>query len=48
MVGINSRNKDIIDEKLICRMCSLILCDPVQLTECGHRLCQSCIDTQHG
>ncbi|CAF4994329.1 unnamed protein product, partial [Rotaria sp. Silwood1] len=36
----------ILDTKYICPSCSLILKDPVQLTECGHRLCQTCFSTQ--
>jgi hypothetical protein len=46
MVGIDSRNKNILDQKYICPKCLLILQDPVQLSICGHRQCQSCIDTQ--
>ncbi|CAF2709244.1 unnamed protein product [Rotaria sp. Silwood2] len=46
MVGIDARNKHILDTKYICLVCSLILRDPVQLTECGHRYCQTCLNTQ--
>ncbi len=48
MVGINSRNTNILDMKDTCPKCLLIVRDPVQLSACGHRLCQSCIDTQQG
>ncbi|CAF3744782.1 unnamed protein product [Rotaria sordida] len=48
MVGIDARNKNILDTKYTCPKCLLILRDPVQLSTCGHRLCQSCIDTQQG
>ncbi|CAF1098463.1 unnamed protein product [Adineta steineri] len=47
MVGFNMGNRDNISSNYICIICSLLLRDPVQLTECGHRQCQSCIDTQH-
>ncbi|CAM2727510.1 unnamed protein product [Rotaria socialis] len=47
MVGIDARNKDILDNKYICRVCALILQDPVQLTECGHRQCQTCLPNEH-
>jgi hypothetical protein len=46
MVGFDARNKDILDLKFICPFCSLILQDPVQLSSCGHRQCQSCFDNQ--
>ncbi|CAF3790141.1 unnamed protein product, partial [Rotaria sp. Silwood1] len=46
-VGIDAKNKHILDTKYICPVCSLILRDPVQLGECGHRQCQSCFDAQH-
>ena len=46
MVGFNASNKNILDRKYICPVCSLILRDPLQLNTCGHRLCQSCLDTQ--
>jgi hypothetical protein len=46
MVGIDAQNKNILDKKFICLVCSLILRDPVQFNTCGHRLCQSCFQTQ--
>ncbi|CAF3030963.1 unnamed protein product [Rotaria sp. Silwood2] len=46
MVGIDARNKHILDTKYICPVCSLILRDPVQLTECGHRQCQTCFNIE--
>ncbi|CAF1258513.1 unnamed protein product [Rotaria sordida] len=46
MVGIDARNKHILDTKYICPVCSLILREPVQLTECGHRLCQTCLSAE--
>ncbi|CAF4425150.1 unnamed protein product, partial [Adineta steineri] len=47
MVGFNTGNRDNISSNHICIICSLLLRDPVQLSECGHRQCQSCVDTQH-
>jgi hypothetical protein len=46
MVGFDTKNKQILDPKFICPVCSLTLRDPVQLTICGHRQCQSCFDTE--
>ncbi|CAF1441839.1 unnamed protein product, partial [Rotaria sp. Silwood1] len=46
MVGIDAKNKHILDQRYICPVCSLILRDPVQLTECGHRQCQTCLSTE--
>ncbi|CAF1299272.1 unnamed protein product [Rotaria sordida] len=46
MVGMDTRNKHILDTKYICPVCSLILRDPVQLTQCGHRLCQTCLNVE--
>ncbi|CAF3903083.1 unnamed protein product, partial [Rotaria sordida] len=42
---MDAQNKNILDPKFICSICSFILCDPVQLNTCGHRLCQSCFAT---
>ncbi|CAM4832369.1 unnamed protein product [Rotaria magnacalcarata] len=47
MVGIDAKNKHTLDNTYICSVCSLILLEPVQLINCGHRQCQSCLDTQH-
>jgi hypothetical protein len=47
MVGFDARNKSIPDVRYTCPKCLLILRDPVQLSDCGHRQCQSCIDDQH-
>ncbi|CAF4635321.1 unnamed protein product, partial [Rotaria sp. Silwood2] len=46
MVGIDARNKYILDTKYICPVCSLILRDPVQLSKCGHRQCQTCLNAE--
>jgi len=43
MVGFDARNKDVINSMYFCRICFLILRDPVQL-DCGHRQCKSCVD----
>jgi len=46
MGGTDAKNKNILDKKFICPLCSLILHDPIQLN-CGHRVCQSCIPPQN-
>ncbi|UJR22220.1 hypothetical protein I4U23_025284 [Adineta vaga] len=46
MVGFDTRTINTFDTQFICQKCVLILHDPVQLTECGHRLCKSCVDIQ--
>jgi hypothetical protein len=46
MVGIDARNKNTLDPKYTCHKCLLILQDPVQLSTCGHRQCQSCFNAQ--
>ena len=33
-----------VDRKYECQICLLILRDPVQLSECGHRFCKSCMN----
>ncbi|CAF0958146.1 unnamed protein product [Adineta steineri] len=43
MLGFNSKNLEDIHQQYICKICSLILRNPVQLT-CGHRLCKSCVE----
>jgi hypothetical protein len=48
MVGFDAKNKNILDPKFICPICSMILRDPVQLSSCGHRQCQSCTNTEKG
>ncbi|CAF1206684.1 unnamed protein product [Adineta steineri] len=48
MVGFRIQNIDSIKSIFICPKCLLLLRDPVQLINCGHRLCQSCIDEQKG
>ncbi|CAF1378698.1 unnamed protein product [Rotaria sordida] len=35
-----------LDRKYICPVCSLILREPVQLTECSDRLCQTCLNAE--
>lgn len=35
-----------ISEKYRCIICSLVIRDPIQLTECGHRSCRECIQNQ--
>ncbi|UJR08383.1 hypothetical protein I4U23_012654 [Adineta vaga] len=46
MVGTRVQNIDSFQSIYICPKCSLLLRDPIQLTDCGHRLCQSCADEQ--
>ncbi|CAF2645569.1 unnamed protein product [Rotaria sp. Silwood2] len=48
MVGIDAKNKNILDTSYICSVCPLILRNPIQLAGCGHRQCQSCLESQHG
>ena len=33
-----------VPEDFICVVCHLALKDPVQMAECGHRLCRSCFE----
>ncbi|CAF3778917.1 unnamed protein product [Rotaria sp. Silwood1] len=47
MPGFDARNKRVLDTKFICSVCSFILKDPMQLTCCGHRICQACLQRQH-
>ena len=47
MVGFDTRNNAIVDKIYLCDICKLLLRDPVQFTDCGHRRCQSCIPVQH-
>ncbi|CAF4376637.1 unnamed protein product, partial [Adineta steineri] len=42
MVGFDAKNITNLDSKYKCSDCSLILCNPIQLTACGHRFCHSC------
>lgn len=30
-------------ERFVCPICKNYLCDPVQITECGHRCCRTCV-----
>ncbi|CAF4871545.1 unnamed protein product [Rotaria sp. Silwood1] len=46
MAGFDARNKESFDPKYICHICSFILRDPIQLTGCGHRQCQTCLKVQ--
>ena len=46
MVDFDAKNKNILDPKYMCGKCSLIIKNPVQLSICGHRQCQSCFDAQ--
>ena len=32
-----------VDEELKCAVCHLVLRDPIQLSECGHRFCHGCL-----
>ncbi|CAF4853117.1 unnamed protein product [Rotaria sp. Silwood1] len=42
---MDAQNRNTLNPKFICSICSFILCDPVQLNTCGHRFCQSCFAT---
>ncbi|CAF0749034.1 unnamed protein product, partial [Adineta ricciae] len=42
MGGFNVKNISTLNPGYICPQCSLVIHDPVQLSECGHRQCQSC------
>lgn len=35
---------DDVSDELICVVCHLVLKEPVQLVQCGHRLCKSCFN----
>jgi hypothetical protein len=48
MVGYPVKNLDDIESIYHCSHCSLLLRDPVQFIDCGHRQCQSCLDDQQG
>jgi hypothetical protein len=47
MVGFDARNKETINSIYLCRSCSLILREPVQLN-CGHRRCKTCTENIEG
>ena len=32
-------------QALLCSICELILMEPMQVTQCGHRFCRTCIET---
>ena len=46
MVGHNAQNENTVANSHKCPVCLLLLQNPVQLTACGHRLCQSCVAIQ--
>ncbi|CAF3926621.1 unnamed protein product [Rotaria sordida] len=46
MVGFDAKNKRSLEEKYTCPICLLIIRDPVQLIDCGHRFCQTCTNTE--
>jgi hypothetical protein len=48
MVGYRVQNLESFNSEYICPCCSLLLRDAVQITDCAHRLCQSCADEQKG
>jgi hypothetical protein len=48
MVGFDCRDIDAVQSTYKCPHCSLLLRDAVQLLDCGHRMCQSCVDDQQG
>ena len=33
-----------VPDELICVVCHLVLKEPVQLVQCGHRFCKSCFN----
>ena len=33
-----------LNDNIKCQICMLIIRDPVQLSECGHRFCKLCMD----
>ena len=33
-----------VSDELICVVCHFVLKEPVQLVQCGHRLCKSCFN----
>ena len=48
MVGFDAKNKQSFSQKFICPYCNFLLREPVQLGECGHRLCHSCVNSAVG
>ena len=48
MIGFDSRDIDTVQSIYKCPHCSLLLRDAVQIIDCAHRLCQSCLGDQLG
>jgi len=48
MVGFHIENQESLSPEYICPDCLLLLRDPVQLIDCGHHMCQSCVEEQKG
>ena len=48
MAGYRVKNLDSLNSESICPSCQLLLRDPLQTIECGHRLCRSCVEKQDG
>ena len=44
LCGYPVNNINSYDEKYICPYCSLIIKEPIQFTECGHRACRGCFE----
>ena len=42
--GYNVVPVETVGRRYQCQICLLILRDPVQLSECGHRFCKLCMD----
>ena len=42
--GYNIDGIDRVNPRFRCIFCQLIIQDPIQLSECGHRCCRACFD----
>ena len=48
MVGFDVKNIDEINPLYVCQSCTLLLREPLQFADCGHRMCQCCANEQQG
>uniref|UniRef100_A0A8C9US31 Zinc finger C3HC4 RING-type domain-containing protein n=1 Tax=Spermophilus dauricus TaxID=99837 RepID=A0A8C9US31_SPEDA len=43
MPGLNYKFLEKPKQQLLCPLCRKPLCDPVQVSTCGHHLCNTCL-----